>query len=113
MKCVSLIFIVVGEIFSVYSQVGTAALKPQERSWLRTSPFLLLTWALGGLFLISGYVLGKQAFNGVWAITAISVTSILMVEPMMLLALLAQRPSWAEINGFVCGAIGLVITLLG
>lgn len=112
-KLATLTLIIVGESLSIYSQVQTAALPVKDRRWFHTSRGLLLLWAVAGLFLISGYSFGVKAFGGVWPVTAVSVTSILIVEPLLLLALISHKPSRNEMGGFICGAIGLLITLVG
>jgi hypothetical protein len=54
---------------------------------------------------------GLVAFQNVWTLSAISVASIIIFEPILAYFLTAQLPSVGAGIGFVLGITGLLVTL--
>jgi len=65
----------------------------------------------GSIFLIEGYMLGYTAFRNIWIVSAISITSILIVEPLLAYDLFQQLPTKGALVGFVAGIIGFAAAL--
>jgi len=67
--------------------------------------------ALAGGFLIAGYMLGFNAFKNIWIVSVASITSILIVEPILAWTIFHQIPTIGTIIGFILGAIGLFLSI--
>ena len=101
------VFVVVmlsfGEALCIYSEMLVA----KKPDWLWT--FFLIT--LAGVPLLLGYHYGYKAFGSMWAVMAVSVASILIVEPAMVWAMFHEVPSRLSLIALVLGAVGLVLVL--
>ncbi len=71
--------------------------------------FALIT--LGGAVLIAGYMLGYVHLKNIWIVTAISVGSILIVEPLLAWLLFHQMPTLGAGIGLTLGALGVLAAL--
>ena len=106
-RLASLLCIVAGEVLTIFAQVRTSTFPEGQQRWLLVGS----AWVVSGVFLVLGYVVGAEAFGGVWSVAAVSVTSILIVEPVLLYLLLREWPSRPEAVGLMCGCVGLAVTL--
>jgi hypothetical protein len=93
----------VGEALCIYSELLVA----KKPDWLWT--FFLIT--LAGIPLLLGYHYGYKAFGSMWPVMAVSVTSILLIEPVMVLAMFGDLPKRGALVGAILGGIGLLVTL--
>lgn len=71
--------------------------------------YLLIT--LGGVLLVTGYVLGYMHLRNIWIIVAISVGSILVVEPVLTWLLFREVPTTGAFIGLVLGAAGTLAAI--
>jgi len=107
-KILVIFLIVFGEALSIFAEMTGA-----RSHNVASNPFLQVFWkmflmiTLAGGFLIAGYVLGFGAFKNIWIVSAISITSILIVEPILAWTFFHQMPTTGAVIGFVLGAIGL------
>ncbi len=67
---------------------------------------------LAGAFLILGYMLGYSAFKNIWIVSAASITSILIMEPILGFLFFRQMPTTGATIGLILGAVGFITTLL-
>lgn len=111
-KIIAVILLILGEVLSVYAEM-IAAKDPfvnyQYSFHIFVKNFLLFSFAGG--FLILGYMLGVNAFKNIWIVTAVSVTSILIVEPLLAYTLYHQLPTKGAMVGMFLGTIGLITTI--
>jgi len=112
-KIFVLALLFIGEALTIYAEIAGA--KNQE---LATQPVLqiffkmFLIFCLAGVFLISGYAFGFKVFKNIWVVSAASITSILIIEPIVAWTIFHQLPTTGAVVGFVLGAIGLFSTIL-
>jgi hypothetical protein len=111
-KILVLILIFAGEALSIYAEMIGAktnyvASQPVLQIFLKM--FLLII--LAGGFLIIGYALGFAAFKNIWVVSVTSITSILIVEPLLAWTIFQQVPSAGAGIGFVLGVIGLFVSI--
>ncbi|WP_229169629.1 MULTISPECIES: hypothetical protein [Bradyrhizobium] len=66
--------------------------------------FLLISF--GGILLVFGYALGYMHLKNIWIIVAISVGTILVVEPILTLLLFRDLPTAGSLIGLTLGALG-------
>ena len=68
--------------------------------------------ALAGLLLIAGYMFGLKYIQNIWVIGAVSIASIIIMEPIITYLLFREIPSRGALLGFVFGILGLLSALL-
>ena len=104
---IGLVFL--GEAVYIYAQMLGA-----KGNDLTSGPFLqiflrsLLIIIISGGSVLLGYMLGIKAFKNIWIVSVISVTSILIAEPIMAWAFFKQLPTLGGGIGFILGGLGLV-----
>lgn len=101
-----------GESLMIYAEMAGA-----KSNHIASQPFLqiflkmLLLMTIAGGFLIAGYMLGFNAFKNIWIVSVASITSILIVEPILAWTVFQQVPTVGAVAGFVLGAIGLFLSV--
>jgi hypothetical protein len=113
MKALVIFLIFTAEALAIGSEIyGARAfhLNPGSPIFIFLRMFCIMVIA-GGL-LIVGYMLGYKYFQNIWIVSTISITSILLIEPILNLTLFKQFPTPGALIGFVLGGIGLIIALI-
>lgn len=103
MKLFSIIMLCIGESLCIYSEMLVA----KKPDWLLT--FFLIT--LAGIPLLLGYHYGYLAFKSMWPVMVASITTILIVEPLLVLIMFKELPTWGTSAGFVLGTVGLYLAI--
>ena len=113
LKLVAIACIFLGEALSIVAeliaskQVGAHA---SNYLWIFFGASALVI--VGGMLLVAGYMLGYLNVKNIWIITAISVGSILIVEPIVAVLLFKQLPTAGALIGLVLGGLGIVSALM-
>ncbi len=99
---------VLGEFCAIYSEVVAARLAHTgQTSWAELAlPVAVMCFA--GFCLIGAYWLGFVAVGDIWLITVVSVTSLLLLEPLVIWCLFAEAPGRGALIGFCLGALGML-----
>ena len=111
-KIFSICLIFLGEAISIYAEMVGA-----RSNFVASQPFLqiflkvFLIIAVAGGFLVTGYMLGFKSFNNIWIISIASITSILILEPILAWTFFSQVPTIGAIVGFILGGIGLFASI--
>lgn len=106
----AIILIFAGEALSIAAElIASRQFGTNKNPHIFICMFLLITFA--GTLLIGGYIVGFQQFKNIWIVAAISVTSILIVEPLLAFALFQKLPTTGAGIGFVLGVFGTVAAL--
>ena len=103
---------VIGEFCAIYSEVVTARLaQAGDGSWQGfIMPVVVMCFA--GLCLLGAYWLGYRAVGDIWVVTVVSVTSLLLLEPVVIWVLFQEFPGRGALIGFCLGALGMLATVL-
>ena len=103
---------VVGEFCAIYSEVVTAKLaQAGSGSWeVFVLPVVLMCFA--GLCLLGAYWLGFVVVGDIWNVTVVSVTSLLLLEPVVVWALFHEAPGRGALIGFCLGVLGMLATVV-
>lgn len=80
-----------------------------NQSWLITCVFFLSF--IGVALLVYGYMWGYQAFKNIWVIVALSVASIVIVEPIIAWVLFHEIPTKGALIGFLLGVVGILVSI--
>ena len=111
-KILVIILLVIGEALSIYAEkisARTHQITSEPFLQIFIKMFLLIT--IAGGFLIAGYMLGFSAFKNIWTVSVTSITSILIVEPILAWTIFRQTPTTGALIGFILGTIGLFLTI--
>lgn len=108
MKIISLVLIISGEALAIYAELLSAKyysnLGSFGDSFWRSFPLIII----GGALLVAGYTLGLRSYKNIWVVSVISVTSILIIEPLLNYFFMHQIPTRGAIIGFALGILGFV-----
>jgi hypothetical protein len=111
-KILVLLLLVAGEALSIYAEmVGARSAHVASQPFLQIFLKMFLLITLAGGFLIAGYMMGFMAFKNIWIVSVASITSILIVEPLLAWAVFQQAPTIGALIGFVLGGIGLFLSI--
>lgn len=107
-KITSVILVFLGELLAVYAETFAIKYRAFSGGFWRMAIII----SFGGFLLIAGYIIGYKAFQNLWIITVISITTLLIAEPLIIIFFFNQFPTTGAIIGFLLGVIGLLIALL-
>lgn len=111
-KILVIILLFIGEALSIYAEmVGAKNHSISSQPFLQIFLKMFLLIVLAGGFLIAGYMLGFNVFKNIWIVSVASITSILIVEPILAWIIFHQVPTIGAILGFILGAIGLFLSI--
>jgi hypothetical protein len=103
LKSAALAAIFAGEGASIIAEL-LASKRYAEFGSIAWPMFVLIT--LGGVLLVFGYVLAYAHFKNIWIIAAVSIGSILVIEPALAYLLFRETPGLGAWIGLILGAIG-------
>lgn len=108
LKTLSILLIILGELLAIYAEVQAAR---KGFTFASFFPAVFVITLAGGMLVI-GYVLGVAAFGDIWVVSVISITSIIVAEPIVNYMVFRDLPSIGTAVGFGLGALGLVVSLV-
>ncbi|MGY2170803.1 hypothetical protein HX881_19415 [Pseudomonas gingeri] len=103
---------VVGEFCAIYSEVVTARLAQTGSSSGEAFILPVVLMCFAGLCLLGAYWLGYVAVGDIWIVTVVSVTSLLILEPIVVWSLFGEVPGRGALIGFCLGALGMLSTVM-
>lgn len=107
----SLALMIFGEILTIYSEVYASKLPghPIDTPMMFLKPIVLIS--IAGVSLIFAYWLGYQGTGNIWVVTVVSLTLLLILEPIVIYVMLKELPGRGATIGFLLGAVGLISTV--
>lgn len=103
----------VGEGLMVYAEMVAARAHSlvENNFW---SIFLKATGVMiiSSTLLIAGYMHGFKAFKNIWVVSALSITLILIAEPLIGYLVFGQLPTRGAVWGLVFGALGFLAVFI-
>jgi hypothetical protein len=112
-KILVIFLVFLGETLAIYAEMIGA-----RTHFITSQPFLqiflkmLVIIVIAGGFLIAGYMLGLKAFQNIWIVSVTSITSILIMEPILAYTVFQQLPTKGAIIGLILGVLGFISTIL-
>ena len=104
--------IFLGEGLAIYAEMISAkTILAHQNLFLQTFIKMFFVISLGGALLVAGYMLSVATFKNIWIVAVISITSILIIEPVLVYTLFHQLPTTGAFIGFILGVLGLLISL--
>ena len=107
-----ILFLFIGESFYLYSEMFVAKNAVSNNLKILPFPLAILLVIVGGIFFLGSVYFGMHLFKNIWIIAVMSVTAIVIMEPILAWLFFRQFPTMKTAIGFILGAIGLVIALL-
>lgn len=112
LKIVTIALIFTGEMLAIYTEmIGAKTHIIFSENFWEVFLKMLAIMVIAGALLIAGYMLGYRAFKNIWIVSAISITSILIIEPILAWTTFQQLPTTGALIGLILGAMGLFISL--
>lgn len=111
-KLFAVLLIILGEFFAIGAEMIAAhklAITGTATGKIFLSMFIAMT--IAGGFLVLGYMLGYKAFQNIWIVSAVSITSIIIIEPILAYTIFHELPTRGAGIGLCLGIIGLITTL--
>jgi hypothetical protein len=105
-QIIVLLLIFLGEALSIYAEMLGA--KNITGSFWQVFFKMFIVITFGGALLIAGYMLGFNAFKNIWIVSAISIGTILIVEPILAYTIFQQLPTKGALVGFILGIAGII-----
>jgi len=108
-KILVIFLVFLGETLAIYAEMIAA-----RTHFVTSQPFLqiflkmFLMIVVAGGFLIAGYMLGLSAFKNIWIVSVTSITSILIMEPILAYTIFQQLPTKGAIIGLILGILGFL-----
>ncbi len=104
-KIFPLILLFVGESLAIYAEVIAARnISNFSNTFWRAA--ILVT--VGGLLLVLGYMLGIKQWQNIWIVGVVSITSIVIMEPIITYGVFQEIPTRGVLIGFILGILGLL-----
>jgi|SRR3989344_6224917 len=112
LKITVIAIIFVAEALYIFSEILSAKYySDPESNFFQILGKILIITIIGSVLILTGYMLGFRTFKNIWIVSVISITSILIVEPILAFAIFKQMPTKGAFLGLVFGAIGFAFTL--
>ncbi|MBS4012832.1 MAG: hypothetical protein KGZ97_03590 [Bacteroidetes bacterium] len=110
MKILVILLIFCGESLAILAEI-LAARAYINQPFIQAFLKVVLMMIVGGGFLVIGYILGFRLFQNIWIISVVSITSILIMEPLLIYLVFNQAPTRGGLIGFILGALGFMAAL--
>jgi len=111
-KLLPIIIIFAGETFAILSEIiGAKAFGLNDNAFVKTFIRVIPIMLLGSVLLVTGYMLGLKNFKNIWIVSAVSITSILIAEPIINYTITRQLPTRGALVGLIFGALGFFAAL--
>lgn len=107
-KIIPILLLFTGESLAIYSEIIAAK---NINSFASTFWKMLGLILLAGPILIAGYMLGMKYLQNVWVVGAISIASIVVVEPLITYFIFRELPSRGALIGLILGVIAICSAL--
>ena len=111
-KFLVILFLFIGESFYLYSEMFIAknAVSDSPKAFAFVSALLMVV--AGGILFLGSVYFGMHLFKNIWIIAVMSVTAIVIMEPILAWLFFKQLPTVKTAIGFILGAVGLFIALI-
>ena len=107
-KIIPILLLFTGESLAIYSEIIAAK---NVNNFFNTFWKMFGVMAIAGLFLIVSYMLGMKYLQNIWVIGAISIASIVVVEPLITYLIFHELPSKGALIGLVLGILAILSAL--
>ena len=112
LKATAVLLIFLGETLSIGAELFASKwVAHNAGNYLTIFILGFVCIGIGGAMLVAGYMLGYLHLKNIWIIAAISIGSILVVEPVAAYALFRELPTLGAAIGLIFGVLGTLAAL--
>ncbi len=111
-KILALALILIGEAMVIYAEINGAKIYSGNFTFQQAFFKSIIAVLIGGCILLAGYMMGYRGFKNIWIVSAVSITSILVIEPVLNYIIFQQLPTRGALTGLLLGAAGFAAALL-
>ncbi|OGE87686.1 MAG: hypothetical protein A3J07_03155 [Candidatus Doudnabacteria bacterium RIFCSPLOWO2_02_FULL_49_13] len=112
LKIFVIAIIFAAEALYIFSEILSAKYYSQpESNFLQILGKILIITIVGSVLILTGYMLGFRAFKNIWIVSVISITSILILEPILAYTIFGQLPTRGALIGLILGTVGFATTI--
>jgi hypothetical protein len=109
---IAIILVFSGEALSIGAElIASKRVAAIGADYISIFLWMFIPIVIGGAFLVAGYMLGYLHLKNIWIIAAISIGSILIVEPILAFLLFRQFPTTGAAIGLAFGILGTLASL--
>lgn len=110
---IPLLLLLIGEGVFIWSEMVIAhtVKSPQPGDSLTITKMTIVA-IVAGLVIIGGYYFGYKFSRNIWLVTATSIGSILVTEPIISWLVFQQRPTFGASVGLTFGILGILSTII-
>jgi hypothetical protein len=111
-KFIAPLILFTGEVVSIAAEVyGAKFFGIDMHNFKGVFWRLVVPISIGAWLLLCGYMLSMAAFKNIWVVSVISITSILIAEPIIDYAITGQLPTRGALIGLIFGVLGFIAAL--
>lgn len=111
-KVLVLLLLFAGETLMIYAEmIGARSHSVDSRPFFEVFSKMYLLVLVSGGFLIAGYMFGFSVFRNIWIVSVASITSILIMEPLLAYLIFQQLPTRGALIGLILGALGFAAAM--
>ena len=107
-ELIGCVLIMCGEAIAIFSQ---AYISRFGISW-STLWAACLGIFVAGVMLLAGYRITYTAVKSIWTVSIFSLSSIAVLEPMIMWFMFKEVPSWRHVVGFILGITAQLVVML-
>ena len=107
-KIIPILLLFIGESLAIFSEIIAAR---NINNFFNTFWKMALIATLAGLFLTLGYMLGMKYIENIWVVGAVSIASIVVVEPIITYLIFHELPSRGALIGLILGILAILSAL--
>jgi hypothetical protein len=111
MRILAIGLIFIGESLAIYIEINGAKAFSTNSVFFQTFIKGAIFLFIAGCALLVGYMFGYRGFKNIWIVSAISITSILIIEPVINYLIFHQLPTKGAFVGLILGVMGFVAAL--
>ncbi len=112
LKIGTILLIFLGEILAIGAEIVAAKYNALSDGKFSSIFFKALpVFFLASILLLTGYMLGLRAFKNIWIVSAVSIGSIIISEPIINYLVTHQLPTTGALIGLVLGVLGIISAL--
>lgn len=108
MQLVPLLLIFFGESLAIYAEIVAAK---HIQTFNTTLVEMSIVMAVAGVMLVAGYMFGVKYLQNIWVVGAVSIASIIIMEPLITYTLFRELPTKGALIGLMLGFCGLLSAL--
>jgi hypothetical protein len=111
LKWAVLLLIIFGEALAIGAEMYASKSYGSGGTLKAILPKMFILIFFASTLLLLGYMFGYSHFKNIWIVSAVSITSILIIEPIIAFAVFREIPTKGALIGLIFGFLGFIFAL--